>query len=78
MAEQTALFDQYETEYCSISTDVSKSLQDISTLSPGKLQLSYEPHYFINIRNDPMVTTVDMLALAVPMPAEVASAVAPA
>lgn len=42
MADQTALFDQYETEYCSISTDVSRSLQNIGTLQPdqrkGKLR----------------------------------------
>ena len=35
MGDQNALFNQYESEYCSISTEVARNLQVISTVSPG-------------------------------------------
>ena len=34
--EQTALFKQYETEYCTKSTDISRKINAISSLSGGE------------------------------------------
>ncbi len=36
LANQNALFNQYESEYCSKSTDISRKVQALSSFSAGK------------------------------------------
>ena len=36
--DQLALFNQYDDEYCSKSTDVANSIQKVSALSGGEQQ----------------------------------------
>ena len=36
LANQNALFNQYESEYCSKSTDISRKVQALSSFSAGE------------------------------------------
>lgn len=39
LANQNALFNQYESEYCSKSTDVSRKVQALGSFSAGEARL---------------------------------------
>lgn len=39
LANQNALFNQYESEYCSKSTDISRKVQALSSFSAGETEI---------------------------------------
>ena len=40
LSDQLALFNQYDSEYCSKATDVARKVQVASSLGPGECQVS--------------------------------------
>ncbi len=45
MSDQLALFNQYDSEYCSKATDVARKVQVASTLGPGECRVASQSNF---------------------------------